>query len=102
MSEQTWADLGIDIPYGRHGDVKTQCPKCGVPGQRTNWRDRSLSVNVDSGLFRCHYCGWKGKLGGGDGPSWGRISPPKVYRKPEPVAVNDLSDGAVQFFTDRR
>jgi len=102
--EQTWQDLGIDVPYGRHGDVKTTCPECQRQGKRSHLRDRSLSVNLDSGLYRCHYCGWKGKLGGrGDGPTWGRQSPPKVYAKPEPVVPLEptLPTKAVEFFTGR-
>lgn len=38
------------------GKLKTFCPQC--RNQRRNKRDKSLSVNLDSGLCHCHHCGW--------------------------------------------
>ncbi|NDV84704.1 bifunctional DNA primase/helicase [Bacteroides sp. 51] len=40
------------------GRMKTHCPQC--HDRRRDKRDRSLSVNLDTGLFYCHYCNWKG------------------------------------------
>ena len=43
------------IPTGRNRGVeKVKCPNC--IDRRTDKRDRSLSVNHDSGLAKCHYC----------------------------------------------
>jgi len=39
------------------GRMKTHCPQC--HDQRRDKRDRSLSVNLDTGLAYCHYCNWK-------------------------------------------
>lgn len=39
------------------GRMKTYCPQC--HGQRHDKRDKSLSVNLDTGLAYCHYCNWK-------------------------------------------
>ena len=51
--------LGIVLPgSAKAGDVKVKCPQC-TPN-RKNKSDPSLSVNVDSGLFMCHNCGWSG------------------------------------------
>ncbi len=56
-----YADFGIQIPYGRRsGQVKCICPRCHE--QRTDKRDRSLSVDLDKGVWNCHYCGWAGSL----------------------------------------
>ncbi|WP_321333938.1 bifunctional DNA primase/helicase [uncultured Bacteroides sp.] len=50
--------LGIETNGRTGGRMKTFCPKC--HDSRKNKRDKSLSVNLDTGLFNCHYCGWKG------------------------------------------
>ena len=43
-----YSDFGIEIPYGRKsGHIKVFCPKC--RDQRSNKRDRSLSVDLDKG-----------------------------------------------------
>lgn len=47
-------DLGIKLTR-RHGAEKTFCPKC--HDGRKNKRDRSLSVNVTTGEFKCHNTG---------------------------------------------
>ena len=38
------------------GKIKTHCPQC--HDLRRNKRDKSLSVNLDTGLCHCHHCGW--------------------------------------------
>lgn len=44
-----------DIPAKKSkGTEKVKCPKC--IDQRTNKADKSLSVNHNSGLAKCHYC----------------------------------------------
>ena len=50
--------LNIDTRGQGSGRVKTFCPFC--HGTRHNKRDRSLSVDIDKGLYLCHYCGAKG------------------------------------------
>ena len=57
-----YSDYGIEIPGGkRRGKVKCFCPQC--RDQRHNKRDKSLSVDLDKGVWNCHYCGWGGNLG---------------------------------------
>ncbi len=51
-------DLGIDTNGRTTGKVKLHCPKC--RDTRSDKRDKALSVNLDSGLFFCHYCNWSG------------------------------------------
>ena len=54
-----FAEFGIDIPYGRRsGKIKTICPQC--HDLRSNKRDKSLSVDLDKGVWHCHYCNWSG------------------------------------------
>jgi hypothetical protein len=43
MSEQTWSDLGIDVPSGaQRGNIKVQCPNCSaqVSGQMPEHQSR--------------------------------------------------------------
>lgn len=56
-----YADFGIKIPFGRiSGKVKVLCPQCHEI--RSDKRDKSLSVNLDKGLWKCHYCSWTGTI----------------------------------------
>lgn len=52
-------ELNITIPGNRNsGEIKTTCPECSA--KRKKPRDPCLSVNLDTGLFNCHNCGWSG------------------------------------------
>jgi len=55
---KTFNDFNIDIGNKNAGKTKTKCPKCS--DTRKNKRDKSLSVDIDQGLFNCHNCGWSG------------------------------------------
>src|SRR5262249_17157617 len=59
---RTWADVGINLPYGTTGEIRTPCPQCSTARGRE--RDACLSIHVERGLWYCHYCGWKGSLHG--------------------------------------
>ena len=59
IKHKDYAEFGIEIPYGRRsGKIKTICPHC--HDQRSNKRDKSLSVDLDKGVWHCHYCQWSG------------------------------------------
>lgn len=59
IKHKDYAEFGIDIPYGRRsGKIKTICPQC--HDLRSNKRDKSLSVDLDKGVWHCHYCNWSG------------------------------------------
>ena len=75
----------------RAGDQKVYCPKC--RDQRKNKTDKSLSVNVDKGVWRCHNpgCDWAGSV---------NRKPMKTYNKPEGTA-DGVSDQVKAFFLNR-
>ena len=58
----SFADIGIQVPRGIRGEWRSTCPRCSHA--RKKKRDRCLSVNVDTGLWHCHNCGYAGQLGG--------------------------------------
>lgn len=87
--------LGISIPFGRtSGNIKTKCPKCS--GTRKNKSDRALSVNLNEGLYNCHYCGWSGTVKKKE-----FIPMQKEYRKPKFENKTELSDKVVKWFQER-
>ncbi len=47
----------IDVHGRISGQVKTICPNCNET--RHHKGDKSLSVNIDTGLCFCHHCNWK-------------------------------------------
>lgn len=109
--EKTFADFGIIIPSGRHGNIKLRCPQCSE--QRHDKRDKSLSVNLDKGLWHCHYCGWSGSLSSPDPDDedakrrwmeqqpWYRKPRPKSYAKPAPATFSPFSDALKAYMRKR-
>lgn len=59
----TYAELDIDIGRRSSGNIKTFCPKC--HHLRNDKSDKSLSVDLNTGQWLCHYpkCGWHSGLG---------------------------------------
>jgi twinkle protein len=88
MKKELLEQLGIELRTNK-GTVKTTCPKCTT--ERKNKNDKSLSVNIDEGLYNCHHCGWKGRV---------YDKPKKIYTKPEP-RLQKVGDKVLKFFTDR-
>ena len=87
-----WSDLNIVIPHGRtSGKVKTICPHC--HDQRSNKRDKSLSVNLDEGLYHCHYCDWAGTIK--------EHTMKKEYFRPKWNNNTTLSDKVIKYFESR-
>lgn len=111
-----YRDFGIQIPYGRTGGkIKVYCPRC--HDQRSDKRDKSLSVDLDKGLWHCHYCQWGGSLAESDyDPSpegkrrwmeqqpWyhgTKIKQKREYKKPQPRPTLPMSDKAKAWFAGR-
>lgn len=87
-----WAGKGIDIHQARGG--KMVCPKC--VDDRKNKRDKSLSVDLQKGVFNCHHCGWKGSA-----MERPKIEQPrKIYAKPSPKPTPPQSK-AIEWFKSR-
>ena len=52
--------MGIDLRNRYSGEVKTLCPKCAHSRKKS--KDPSLGVNIDTGVWKCHHCGWSGSV----------------------------------------
>lgn len=95
-----YSDFGIEIPYGRKsGHIKAFCPKC--RDQRSNKRDRSLSVDLDKGVWKCHYCGWASGLPTQRGYESSLKYQKKEYVKPALKGSALLSEKVLRWFSDR-
>lgn len=104
---KTYSEYGIKIPSGHiKGKVKTFCPECHAT--RTDKRDKSLSVDLDKGVWHCHYCGFSGCL---EKEEWEKEEERKqyallknqkpVYKKPEQKQAQAVSDRAMKWFNGR-
>lgn len=107
-----YRDYRIDIPGGKqHGKVKCFCPQC--HDQRRDKRDKSLSVDLDKGVWNCHYCGWGGCLGHADTdkkrwmerqpwfrPTQIRKQKPE-YKRPTPKQHAQMGERALAWFASR-
>lgn len=101
-----WNNYNIEIPYGRTGgQVKTYCPQC--RDRRTHKNDKSLSCDLSTGMFHCHYCGWSGCVADNNKSDWRFRNPQpmrnhkKEYIKPTKVGNSILSDKLLAWFECR-
>lgn len=96
---ETYKDYGIDIPYRRtHGNVKCVCPNC--KDTRSHPMDRSLSVNLDKGVWLCHHCGWSGGLKNYNG-SVAYFKPRHEYTKPKLINCTTPRERLLQWLLKR-
>lgn len=105
---KSFSDFGIEIPYGRiSGQIKTYCPQC--HSERRDKRDKSLSVDLDRGIWNCHHCGWTGSLNHKENyermdykQSDIRHKTQKAYEKPKPRVTPPLEPRALAWFSNMR
>lgn len=105
---------GIDVSVvsRRAKNVKTFCPQC--RSRRSNKRDKSLSVNMQTGEFNCHYCGFKGCAAVPDPQEkeeWMKRQPwyrpariqqkRKDFKRPAPKPHAPMSEKALAWFAER-
>lgn len=109
MTRMNWDKYGIQIPYGRtSGNVKVFCPQC--RDQRHDKRDRSLSCDLATGMFNCHYCGFSGCAAEREQEDWRKpyfrnTAPMRrqkpSYKKPTKTGSAILSAKALAYFNRR-
>ncbi len=102
-----WDKYGIKAPSGTSGNRKVFCPEC--RDRRHDKRDKSLSINLATGEFNCHYCGFSGCAA--EKESWERERPwynsapirrqKPVYKKPTPRPAAPMSAKALAWFKSR-
>jgi len=87
--------LNVDLKGKRTGQLKTLCPHCSET--RKNKKDPCLSVNIDSGVYNCHYCGKSGNI-----HKYKKIT--NVDYKVPYYHYNDdydIPEAVIKFFADR-
>ena len=82
-------DLGI-YPQGKLVKQKLKCPKC--HHTRKNKTDKSLSIDLEKGLYNCHNCGWKGNV---------NIKEKKAFIAPK-ISEKRLSKKILEYFKSRK
>ena len=93
---KSYSDFDIDVHGKTSGKLKTFCPRCRE--QRRDKRDKSLSVDLDKGVWHCHYCSWSGTIHVGERS---KDAPKKEYRRPTPKPLTTLSRNLVHWFNSR-
>ena len=89
------SNLGIHLRR-RSGSEKTQCPKCS--DSRRNKKDPCLSVNITTGEYNCHHCGWKGNV-----RNFEKKEKQRVFEKPDQSMLKhiELSERIVKYAESR-
>lgn len=106
MRVQTLADVGIEIPPGRTGEIDLTCPKCSPIRKKS--RNKCLSVNTVNGTWCCHHCGWSGRIGGNVNSYGRRVlsrvaapAPPRSFSIPKPPLASPLPKNILAYFAHR-
>lgn len=105
--KMNWEKYGIQAPHGYSGNKKVLCPQC--HDQRRDKRDKSLSINLKTGEFNCHYCGFSGcaaeKEEWEKERPWQNYAPIRKqkpeYKKPSPRPQAAISERALAWFKGR-
>lgn len=90
------SDLGIHLTR-RYGQEKTKCPQC--HNGRKNKHDKSLSVNITTGEYKCHNsCGFQGNV-----RSLEKKKELRTYEKPPADVLKnmELRERVVKWFAQR-
>ncbi len=91
---KTFADFEINIPNTSASQVYVICPKCSHDRKKKNVK--SLSVNIQDGVWNCHHCQWSGTLNEKNGaknhyPQKVESKYPKIkYKAPDKLPQNVL------------
>lgn len=93
---QNWTEIGIHA--GSKNKIKARCPECNE--QRSNKRDKSLSVNTINGVAHCHYCGITYLIDNKNREN-NIYKMDKNYMQPEWKNNTELSENVVKWFESR-
>lgn len=88
--------IGIQ-PKGNRTEQKVVCPNCVKIG-KTNIKDTCLSINVQSGMYNCHKCGFKGCVAPYEQKPY---EMPIEYKVPTKANMTLLKDAALAYFESR-
>ena len=96
-----WKELGIELKTSKSaGQTKTICPNC--KDTRSDKSDRSLSCNLTTGAYNCHYCGFTGYAKDpSDKFKFRDMTEKKPFKRPNIRNNTNLSDKAVKWFESR-
>lgn len=91
------SELGIKL-VRRSGSEKTKCPQCNEARSK-NKHDKPLSVNITTGDYNCHHCGWKGNV-----RSFLAKESKKKFEKPDQSMLKHIvqTDRATHWFESRK
>jgi putative DNA primase/helicase len=76
---KSFADFGITLPAGAHGEIKLTCPECSHARKKRNFP--CLNVNLYKGIWHCWHCGWSGGLAPGAAAMSLTRTPPRASKE---------------------
>jgi twinkle protein len=88
---KTYNILGINLRGKTSGQIKTECPFC--QNERKNKHDKPFSVNIETGVYKCHHCEKSGNIH--------EFTTIKEYRKPERPKELTFEEKTLKWFNNR-
>jgi twinkle protein len=96
---KSFTELGINISSVK-GQGKVLCPRCSHKRSK-NPDEPCLSVNVESGQFHCHNCGWSGGTQPSNGYIKSKFTKKSFIRPSYDLKENKLTKETLEFFKGR-
>lgn len=100
MKKVNWAKINLNPRDVRGG--KAFCPFCHKDRKPQNRNDRSLSVDIQAGIYNCHNCGTNGHVIEYDGPAADGFQKKKKEFVVPKKELQKISDGARKWFEEER
>lgn len=87
-----WIKYNIEPKNSGQKQQKVKCPECKRIGKQ-NWKDTCLSIDIETGLFNCHKCGFSGNATEREFK--------KEYERPDRKNFTKLSDKCMSYMASR-
>lgn len=97
MTHLDWTKIGLNNISGIAGNKKVYCPQCHA--NRNDKGDKSLSINLETGVYNCHYCGFSGSVAETDLSTVRKQI--KNYKRPVEREAKPLSEKLLTWFAGR-
>lgn len=97
MTHLDWTKIGLNNISGTAGNKKVYCPQCHA--NRNDKGDKSLSINLETGVYNCHYCGFSGSVAETDLSTVRKQT--KFYKRPVEREAKPLSEKLLTWFAGR-
>ena len=94
-------EKGIRLKNHSLGNQKIKCPQCQPHSHNIKDNPLSVTINIDSVVWKCHHCEWSGGLSDKPFNKTFQVNQQKKYQKPK-LPTNKPNQSLFDFFSKRK